>query len=97
MKISEITSGLSLTMHPKFDDIAPVLETTVEVPIQPLISGCETWVTNEEREILKKLKTPKRLASLSEHEQFRIQAMIRKDLVTKSGDKNPTVVANEKN
>lgn len=98
MKVSEITSGLSLSMQPRFDKVEPVLEveTVVEVPIQPLISGCETWITNEERAILAKLKTPKRLASLSEHEQFRIQAMIRKDLVTKSGDKNPTVVANEK-
>lgn len=92
MKISEITAGLvTQPKLPKSLD-EPVV---VEVPVKPLIGGFETWVTNEERAILDKLKKPKRLSSLSEHEQFRIQAMIRKDLVTKSGDKDPTVVANE--
>ena len=52
------------------------------------------WTTNEERQILKKLKEPVRL---SEHDQFKIQAMIRKSLITKIGFKDPMVVANEKN
>ena len=55
------------------------------------------WTTNEERQILKKLKEPVRLSSLSEHDQFKIQAMIRKSLITKIGFKDPMVVANEKN
>jgi hypothetical protein len=64
--------------------------------VSELIKDFSVWTTNEEREILKKLQTPVRLKSLSEQEQFRIQAMIRKDLVTKIGDTNPKVVTNEK-
>jgi len=64
--------------------------------VSELIKDFSVWTTNEEREILKKLQTPVSLKSLSEQEQFRIQAMIRKDLVTKIGDTNPKVVTNEK-
>lgn len=53
------------------------------------------WVTNEEANLLKKLSKPVKLKALSEHEQFRIQAMIRKSLVTKIGIEDPSVVANE--
>jgi hypothetical protein len=93
MRISEITDGL--VQQPKLTEVEPA-NPVVEVPIQPLISNFEIWTTNEERELLDKLKKPKRMSSLSERDQFRIQAMLRKDLVTKSGDKDPTVVANEK-
>jgi hypothetical protein len=65
--------------------------------INELISDFEIWTTNEERELLTKLKTPIKLASLSETEQFRVQAMIRKSLVTKIGMNDPTIVANESN
>jgi hypothetical protein len=61
-----------------------------------IINGFEIWTTNEEAEILKKLKKPIKLSHLSEHEQFKIAAMVRKSLVTKVGFTNPTVVANEK-
>ena len=61
-----------------------------------LIDDFEIWTTLEESEILKKLSKPIKLRSLSEHEQFRIQAMIRKSLVTKIGMEDPMVVANEK-
>lgn len=54
----------------------------------------EIWTTNEEKELLKKLDNPVRLASLTEQEQFRIQSLIRKDLVIKDGWENPIVVAN---
>jgi len=54
----------------------------------------EIWTTNEEKELLKKLGTPVRLSSLTEQEQFRIQALIRKDLVIKDGWENPIVVTN---
>jgi len=64
--------------------------------INELISDFEIWTTNEERELLHKLREPVKLASLSEHDQFRIQSLIRKSLVTKVGMENPTVVANEK-
>ena len=65
--------------------------------INELIQEFEIWTTNEEREILKKLKNPVKLSGLTEHDQFKVQAMIRKSLITKIGHKDPTVVANEKN
>jgi len=45
--------------------------------------------------ILKKLTRPVPLSSLSEQEQFKIEGLIRKSLVTKIGQVNPKVVANE--
>jgi hypothetical protein len=61
-----------------------------------LIDGFQIWTTNEEQQLLAKLKEPIKLSNLSETEQFRIQAMIRKSLVTKIGQDDPKVVANEK-
>jgi hypothetical protein len=60
-----------------------------------LLDHFTVWTTNEEREILKKLGRPVRLGSLSETDQFRIAAMVRKSLVTKYGFEDPTIVANE--
>jgi hypothetical protein len=54
------------------------------------------WMSNEESALLEKLKEPIKLRHLSEHEQVRVQALIRKSLVTKVGMQDPTVVANEK-
>jgi len=65
--------------------------------INELIQEFEIWTTNEEAELLKKLKRPVKLSSLTEHEQVRVQAMIRKSLVSKIGNNDPTIVANEKN
>ena len=65
--------------------------------VNELIADFEIWTTNEERELLEKLKNPIKLHQLSETEQFRVQAMIRKSLVTKIGHVNPSVVINEKN
>jgi hypothetical protein len=64
--------------------------------INELIDTFEIWTTNEERKILNKLSSPVKLSALSEHEQFKVQAMIRKSLITKIGFDNPSVVANEK-
>lgn len=64
--------------------------------INELIEDFEIWTTNEERELLDKLKKPVKLSSLNEHDQFKVQAMIRKSLVIKVGMKDPTIVANEK-
>jgi hypothetical protein len=64
--------------------------------INELISDFEIWTTNEEAELLEKLQQPVKLSTLSETEQFRVQAMIRKSLVTKIGMTDPTIVANEK-
>jgi hypothetical protein len=65
--------------------------------INELIQEFEIWTTNEETELLKKLKKPVKLSSLTEHEQVRVQALIRKSLVSKYGHNDPTIVANEKN
>lgn len=54
------------------------------------------WTTNEEDALLEKLKTPVKLSTLDEQDQFKIQSLIRKSLVTKIGWKDPSVVANEK-
>lgn len=64
--------------------------------VSDLIEDFEIWTTNEEKRILEKLKRPVKLSSLSEHDQFKVQAMIRKSLVTKVGQEDPSVVANEK-
>jgi hypothetical protein len=64
--------------------------------VSDLIGNFEIWTTNEEAELLKKLSSPVKLSQLTEQEQFKVQAMIRKSLVTKIGMKDPSVVANEK-
>jgi DNA-directed RNA polymerase subunit H (RpoH/RPB5) len=64
-----------------------------------LIDDFEIWTTNEEAQLLKKIKNhrePVKISQLEEHEQFRVQAMIRKSLLTKIGMTDPSVVANEK-
>lgn len=65
--------------------------------INELISDFEIWTTNEEKDLLEKLQHPIKLASLTEQEQYKVQVMIRKSLVTKIGMTDPSVVANEKN
>lgn len=64
--------------------------------INELLGGFEIWTTNEEAKLLKKLKDPVKISQLEEHEQFQVQSMIRKSLVTKVGFEDPSVVANEK-
>jgi hypothetical protein len=64
--------------------------------INELLGNFEIWTSNEEDKLLEKLKSPVKLGHLSEHDQVRIQSLIRKSLVIKVGDKDPTVVANEK-
>jgi hypothetical protein len=61
-----------------------------------ILDEFEVWTTNDEAELLKRLSKPVRISALSEQDQFKVQAMIRKSLVTKVGFENPTVVANEK-
>jgi hypothetical protein len=63
--------------------------------INELVGEFGIFTTNEEAVILKKLTKPVPLSSLSEQEQFKIEALIRKSLVTKIGSTNPKVVANE--
>jgi len=67
MKISEIIVGNEEPDGKKFD----------------LLSGFYIWTTREEDQLLEKLKEPVKLGQLSEHDQFRVQALIRKSLVTR--------------
>ncbi len=64
--------------------------------INELISDFEIWTTNAEAKLLERLKTPVKISQLSEQDQFKVQAMIRKSLLTKIGHNDPSVVANEK-
>lgn len=63
--------------------------------INELFNTMEIWMTNEESKLLEKLQTPVKLHILSEHEKYIVQTMIRKNLVSKIGFENPSVVANE--
>lgn len=65
--------------------------------INELIQDFEVWTTNEEKELLKKLHTPIKISNLEEHDQFRVEALVRKSLVTKIGQVDPTVVINDQN
>lgn len=80
----------------KITELLGITEETATLPKYELIDGFEIWTTNEEVSLLKKLQIPVKLSSLNEQDQFRVQAMIRKSLVTKIGMKDPSVVANEK-
>jgi hypothetical protein len=82
MKVTELITGFEDT--PKSDSK------------YNLLSHFEVWTTNEEAQLLKKLKEPVKINRLSEHEQFTVAAMIRKSLITKIGHTDPSVVANEK-
>lgn len=82
MKISELLTGFQEAHSPKSK--------------YALIDDFKIYTTNEEAKMLKRLKNPVKLSSLSEHEQFTIEGMIRKSLVTKIGMQDPKVVANEK-
>jgi hypothetical protein len=65
--------------------------------VNELLGEFGVFTTNEEAAILAKLKKPVPLNSLNETERFRIEALIRKSLVTKIGIDNPRVVANDQN
>jgi hypothetical protein len=82
MKVSELTAGL---IHPG---------TTKSK--YSLLDEFSIWTSNEEAELLERLKNPVKMRHLSEHDQVRVQGLIRKSLVTKVGMEDPTVVANEK-
>lgn len=64
--------------------------------LNELITDFEIWTTNEEQSLLKKLTRPVALSSLSEQDQFRVESLIRKSLITKVGHEQPYIVINEK-
>jgi hypothetical protein len=63
--------------------------------INELIGDFEIFTTHEDRHVLKKLSNPSPLVSFSERDQMVIENLIRKGLVTKIGQTNVMVVANE--
>jgi hypothetical protein len=63
--------------------------------LNELISSFEIYTTNEEKDMLSKLKRPVMLKTLLEREQQIVQKMIRKGLVAKTGGIDPMVVADE--
>lgn len=65
--------------------------------INELVGEFGIWTSAAEHNLLKRLSKPIPLNSLSEQDQFTIEGMIRKSLVTKIGQHNPKVVANEQN
>lgn len=64
--------------------------------VNELLHSFEIFMTNEERKVMKKLSKPIKLATLSEEDQFKVEGLIRKSLVTKIGHDDPSVVANDK-
>jgi hypothetical protein len=82
MKISELLDGYEHS--PKNEKIYNILD------------GFDIWTTREEAKLLARLKQPVKLSQLSEQDQFKVQVMIRKSLITKIGMNDPSVVANEK-
>lgn len=83
MKVSELLDGYEHS--PKNEKIYNILD------------GFDIWTTREEAKLLARLKQPVKLSQLSEQDQFKVQVMIRKSLITKIGMNDPSVVANEKN
>jgi len=82
MKISELLDGY---------EHSPINE-----KIYNILDGFDIWTTNAEAKLLARLKEPVKLSQLSEQDQFKVQVMIRKSLITKIGMNDPSVVANEK-
>jgi len=78
--------------------VAEIIDIKEEVPNSTkynILEKFQVWMSNEEVALLEKLKSPIKLSSLSEQDQFKVQGLIRKSLVTKIGMTDPTVVANE--
>jgi len=65
--------------------------------INELISDFEIYVSNEEATLLAKMQTTQPMENFTEREQFIIEGMIRKSIVTKIIKNNQTwVVSNER-
>lgn len=65
--------------------------------INELISDFEIYVSNEESALLSRMQTTQPMASFTEREQFIIENMIRKSIVTKIVKNNQIlVVSNER-
>lgn len=63
--------------------------------IKELIDDLEIWTSNEEEKILKKLQSPIKLSTLNQHDRVKVEYMIKKGLINKTGFDDPVVVAYE--
>lgn len=63
--------------------------------VNDILGDFEIWTSNEERRVLERLTHACPLNSFPEHEQFIIEALIRKSLVIKIGTDYPKVIRNE--
>lgn len=62
--------------------------------INELINSIEIFVSNEEKELLEKLRQVTYVERLTEREQRVVEGLIKRSLVIKVGNKNPRVIAN---
>ena len=62
--------------------------------INELINSIEVFVSNEERELLQKLRQVTYIERLTEREKYVVEGLIKRSLVVKVGNKNPRVIAN---
>lgn len=63
--------------------------------VSEILTDFSIWMSNDERRVLEQLSVSRPLDSFAEYDQFIIEALIRKSLVIKIGDKFPKVIANE--
>ena len=62
--------------------------------LNELISEFSIYLSNEEKALRKKLDKPRTLATFSERDQFIIENLVRKSMVSKIKYKNTTLVVN---
>ena len=62
--------------------------------LNELISEFKIYLSNEEKSIREKLNKPRTLATFSERDQFIIENLVRKSMVSKIKYKNTTLVVN---
>lgn len=62
--------------------------------LNELISEFSIYLSNEEKAIREKLNKPRTLATFSERDQFIIENLVRKSMVSKIKYKNTTLVVN---
>ena len=62
--------------------------------LNELISEFSIYLNNEEKAIREKLNKPRTLATFSERDQFIIENLVRKSMVSKNKYKNTTLVVN---
>lgn len=62
--------------------------------INELVNSIEMFVSNEEKELLEKLRQVTYIERLTEREQRVVEGLIKRSLVIKVGNKHPRVISN---